>query len=275
MQGVMQINIREVVREKAPRLYPKIPGFLFRYIERTIHQQEMNDILTRYRDLQGADFMHALIGYFDLALDVRGLSSIPAGGRYVFASNHPLGGLDGICLSSVIGKRFGGNIRYLVNDLLLYLPNLQSIFIPINKHGAQSRENARRIEEAYASENQIITFPAGLCSRRSGKLVRDLDWKKSFVQKAVQYRRDVVPVFFGGENSAFFYRFASLRKRSGMKLNIEMIYLPDEMFRCKHSRFPIVFGNPVPWQTFDKSHTPAEWAAWVRDLVYNLQVKNE
>ena len=199
------------------------------------------------------------------------LPNIPAEGRYIFASNHPLGGLDGICLSAVIGQHYDGKIRYLVNDLLLYLSNLRSIFVPINKHGAQGKNNARLIDEAYASENQIVTFPAGLCSRKINGQIQDTDWKKSFIQKAVEHQRDVVPVYFEGRNSNFFYRLASLRKRLGIKMNYEMIYLPDEMFRSKHKTFRIHFGKPVPWQTFDSSKKPVEWAEWVKELAYNLR----
>ncbi|MEG1748990.1 MAG: 1-acyl-sn-glycerol-3-phosphate acyltransferase, partial [Tannerellaceae bacterium] len=199
--------------------------------------------------------------------------NIPSEGRYIFASNHPLGGLDGICLSAIVGGRFGGNIRYLVNDLLLYLPNLRSIFVPINKHGAQGKQNAELIENAYASDNQIITFPAGLCSRKIDGRIQDPEWKKSFIQKAVEYKRDIVPVYFNGRNSNFFYRLTNLRKALGIKMNYEMIYLPDEMFRCKHKTFRICFGTPIPWQTFDHSRKPTEWAEWVRQCVYKLKDK--
>ena len=174
---VKRIDIKQVLRQKAPRAARKIPGFVVDYLIRTVHQEEINDILARYHGLEGVDFMQALIGYFDLTLDVRG--EMPGEGRFIFASNHPLGGLDGICLSALIGEAYGGKIRYLVNDLLLYLENLKSIFVPINKHGAQGKENARLIEEAYMSENQVITFPAGLCSRRIQGKVVDLEWKKS------------------------------------------------------------------------------------------------
>ena len=171
----------------------------------------------------------------------------------------------------MIGQHYDGKIRYLVNDLLLYLSNLRSIFVPINKHGAQGKNNARLIDEAYASENQIVTFPAGLCSRKINGQIQDTDWKKSFIQKAVEHQRDVVPVYFEGRNSNFFYRLANLRKRLGIKMNYEMIYLPDEMFRFKHKTFRIHFGKPVPWQTFDSSKKPAEWAEWVKELAYNLR----
>lgn len=270
-EGITRVDVREVLRQKAPSVAGKIPGFIINYLIRIIHEEEINDILTRYHDKEGVDFMQELIGYFDLSLKIIGEENIPSDGRYVFASNHPLGGLDGICLSAVIGRRYDGKIRYLVNDLLLYLTNLRSIFVPINKHGAQGRENARLIDEAYASDNQIVTFPAGLCSRMIGGKIQDMEWKKSFIQKAVEYKRDVVPVYFEGRNSAFFYAVAALRKKLGIKMNYEMIYLPREMFRSRHKTFCIHFGKPVPWQTFDGSRKPTDWAGWMREQVYNLK----
>lgn len=270
-EGITQIDIKQVLRQKAPSAARKIPGFMVDYLIRTVHQDELNEILRRYHDKDGVAFMQELIGYFDLNLELVNEENIPAEGRYIFASNHPLGGLDGICLSAIIGGRFDGKIRYLVNDLLLYLSNLRSIFVPINKHGAQGKKNAELIEKAYASDNQIITFPAGLCSRKQNGKIQDTEWKKSFIPKAVEYRRDIVPVFFEGRNSNFFYRLANMRKALGIKMNYEMIYLPDEMFKSKHKTYSIHFGKPIPWQTFDSSRKPAEWAEWVKEIVYNLK----
>lgn len=270
-EGITQIDIKQVLRQKAPSAARKIPGFMVDYLIRTVHQDELNEILRRYHDKDGVAFMQELIGYFDLNLELVNEENIPAEGRYIFASNHPLGGLDGICLSAIIGGRFDGKIRYLVNDLLLYLSNLRSIFVPINKHGAQGKKNAELIEKAYASDNQIITFPAGLCSRKQNGKIQDTEWKKSFIQKTVEYRRDIVPVFFEGRNSNFFYRLANMRKALGIKMNYEMIYLPDEMFKSKHKTYSIHFGKPIPWQTFDSSRKPAEWAEWVKEIVYNLK----
>ena len=270
-EGITQIDIKQVLRQKAPSVARKIPGFMVDYLIRTVHQDELNEILRRYHDKDGVAFMQELIGYFDLNLELVNEENIPAEGRFIFASNHPLGGLDGICLSAIIGGRFDGKIRYLVNDLLLYLSNLRSIFVPINKHGAQGKKNAELIEKAYASDNQIITFPAGLCSRKQNGKIQDTEWKKSFIQKAVEYRRDIVPVFFEGRNSNFFYCLANMRKALGIKMNYEMIYLPDEMFKSKHKTYSIHFGKPIPWQTFDSSRKPAEWAEWVKEIVYNLK----
>lgn len=270
-EGITQIDIKQILQQKAPSAAQKLPAFVVNYLIRIIHQEELNEILRRYHDKEGVAFMQQLISYFDLHLDLVNESNIPTEGRYIFASNHPLGGLDGICLSAIIGNHFNGNIRYLVNDLLLYIPNLKNIFVPINKHGAQGKKNALLIEEAYASDNQIITFPAGLCSRRQEGKIMDLEWKKSFIQKAIEHQRDIIPVYFDGNNSNFFYNLANIRKALGIKMNYEMIFLPDEMFKSKHKTFHIHFGKPIPWQTFTRERKPAEWAKWIKDIVYNLK----
>jgi putative hemolysin len=268
------IDVKEVLREKAPALASKLPRFVINYLIRIVHQDEVNDVLTRYRDKDGVDFMTALIHYFDLKIALTGEEHLPREGRYIYASNHPLGGLDGVCLSAVLGNYYNGQIRYLVNDILLFLPNLRSIFIPINKHGQQDKRTALLTDEAYASNNQIITFPAGFCSRKIKGEIVDLEWKKSFIRKAIEYRRDVIPVYFEGKNSNFFYRLANLRKKIGVKTNLEMLYLSDELFKSKHSSFRIYFGKPIPWQTFDHSKKIAEWATWVRKHAYNLKNNN-
>lgn len=267
-----RIDVRQILKMKLKNKADKIPDFVVNYLIRIIHQDEINEILTRYKDLQGVDFMEALVeDYFNVTLNVKHAENLPPGeGRYIFASNHPLGGFDGICLSYLLGKHYRGNVLYLVNDLLLAIPNLRSIFVPVNKHGAQSREAAKKTEEAYASGNQIITFPAGLCSRKHKKEIRDLNWKKSFIQKAVEHKRDIVPIYFGGRNSDFFYRLANFRKLIGIKMNLEMLYLPDELFKTKNKVFDIHVGKPVSWETFDASKKATEWAEWMKKEVYKL-----
>lgn len=269
--GVTKIDLKMILANKAPKASKRIPGFIVNYLTRLIHQEEINEILEIYKDYIGVEFMEKLVDYFKLTIELRNRENIPLEGRYIFVSNHPLGGLDGICLSAIIGRLYDGNIKYLVNDLLLNIPNLQSIFLPINKHGSQDKRSALLIEEAFASDNQIITFPAGLCSRKIGGMIQDTEWKKSFIQKAVQYERDIVPLYFEGRNSNFFYNSANLRKALGIKLNYEMVLLPDEMFSNSGSSFNIYVGNPIKWQTFDKSKSGKQWAELVRDIVYKLK----
>ena len=270
-----KLDIDGVLRSKAKKHYNKIPQFAINYLKRTIHQDELNAIIERNKDKFGVDFMRALVEKeFKLNLQIHGEENIPRNGKFVFASNHPLGGLDGICLSAYLGEKYDGKIKYLVNDVLLNIKNLESIFVPINKYGSQAKLSAAAINEAYASENQIITFPAGLCSRKQNGKIRDLEWMKSFVMKSVEYKRDIIPVYFEARNSNFFYNIANLRKVLGIKFNVELIYLPGEMFKNKNQTFHITFGKPISWQSLDKSKSPTQWAAEIKAIVYNLSKKD-
>jgi len=269
------LDLDKILQEKAPDIYNKMPRFVLNYLKRKIHLDELNEILTIYADKQGVDFMQAVVGYFNLTLDVHGLKNIPKDGRYIFASNHPLGGLDGICLSAVIGEHFDKKIKYVVNDFLYFIRNLRPIFLPVNKYGKQSREAANTTNEAYNSGDQIITFPAGLCSRREKGEIRDLTWQKNFIIKAIETKRDVVPVYFNGKNSNFFYRFANIRKKLGIKFNVELVFLPDEMFKNKNERFSITIGEPIPYAFFDNTKSAAEWAGYVKEKTYNLANTNK
>lgn len=269
-EGVQLINIEQVVAKKAPAAYKKIPNFVFNLLKKTIHQDELNHLILTHKDKDGVAFMQAMVEEFKLNLEIVNENNIPDEGKFTFVSNHPLGGLDGICLSSVLGAKYNGHVRYLVNDLLMFIPNLRSIFIPVNKHGAQAKKAADLINSTYASDNQVITFPSGMVSRSmEGKIV-DMEWKKSFIQKSIEYQRDIIPVYFEAKNSGMFYSLANLRKKLGIKLNYEMILLPDEMFKNTGNTFRIHFGKPIPWQHFDESKTQKQWAAWVKEIVYNL-----
>lgn len=270
-----KLDIDGVLRAKAKKHYNKIPKFAINYLKRTIYQDELNAIIERNQDKQGVDFMCALVDKeFRLDLKIHGEENIPEEGKFIFASNHPLGGLDGICLSAHLGKKYSGKIKYLVNDVLLNIKNLESIFVPINKYGSQAKLSAAAINEAYTSDNQIITFPAGLCSRKQNGKIKDLEWMKSFVVKAIEHKRDIIPVHFDAKNSNFFYNFANIRKSLGLKFNIELIYLPGEMFKNKDQTFHITFGEPISWQSLDKSKSPAQWAEEIRTIVYNLPQDN-
>ncbi|NLJ42601.1 MAG: glycerol acyltransferase [Bacteroidales bacterium] len=267
---ILQIDVKQVLTDKNPSLAKVIPGFVIRYLKRIVHQDEINDFLKHYGHLRDAEFIKAGLRQFEITYSVTGSENIPAGGRYIFVSNHPLGGLDGLVFINELSKYFA-NIKFPVNDILMNLKNLSGIFLPVNKHGAQGREAARMLEEAYASDCQILYYPAGLCSRKKKGVIRDLPWHKSFITKAVQHKRDIVPAYFSGRNSSFFYNLSNLRNFLGIKANIEMLYLADELFRQKGKKIDLVFGEKIPWQTFDSSKTPAEWADWVKERSYALK----
>lgn len=271
MEGeIMKIDVAAVLRERVPQYYRWMPRFVVRWIERLICQDELNAILQSIGHQTGVDAARQALSDLDITLRVEGLENVPAAGRYIFASNHPLGGLDGMALIQVLGDHYGGHVRFLVNDLLMAVKPLNDVFLPVNKYGRQSRSRVKDIEEAYSGSDQMITFPAGLCSRKErGGAVQDLRWNKAIVTMAAAYGRDVVPVFFGGRNSEWFYRLARWRKKLGIKFNAEMILLPREMIKSRGTTFNIVIGKPVPCESFDVHNAVAE-AARLRDMVYAM-----
>lgn len=269
VSGETRIDIKDIFRDKNPGLARLIPGFIIRYLKRVIHEDELNDFMSKYGDLNNIELVKAGLVYLGINYEVHNKHNIPGEGRYVFASNHPLGGLDGLVFMTELSKYFD-DIKFPVNDILMNIGNMSGIFLPINKHGSQARESARVIEEAYASDSQILYFPAGLCSRKKHGKIKDLQWQKNFLVKAIKHKRDIVPVYFSGRNSNWFYNLSNFRKAIGIKSNIEMLYLPDEMFQQKDKDLHIVFGERIPWEKFDKSKTPLEWADWIQGKSYEL-----
>lgn len=264
------IDIDSILQAKAPGYYKYIPKFIVSYLKKIIHQEEINLFLRESKDKLGVDFLEASLDFLDTKVEVKGLENLPQDGLFTFVSNHPLGGQDGVALGYVLGRHYDGRVKYLVNDLLMNLRGLAPLCIPINKTGKQGKDFPRMVEVGFQSDDQLIMFPAGLCSRRQKGIISDLVWKKTFIVKSVQAHRDVIPVYFGGRNSDFFYNLANVCKVLGIKLNIAMLYLVDEMFKNRHQTFTVTFGKPIPWQTFDKSKTPIAWAQYVKDIVYKL-----
>ncbi|HKK43379.1 MAG TPA: 1-acyl-sn-glycerol-3-phosphate acyltransferase [Bacteroidales bacterium] len=269
IKAAPHIDVGKVLFAKNPSLAKLVPGFLIRYLKRIVHQDELNEFLGLYGNRKDADLIAAGLNHFGIRYKVSGLEKLPEKGRYIFVSNHPLGGLDGLVFIHELAKHYN-DIRFPVNDILTHIENMSGIFLPVNKHGAQGRDAARRIEEAYASDSQILYFPAGLCSRKRRGVICDLKWQKSFITKAIQHKRDIIPAYFSGRNSNFFYNLANIRKGLGLKANIEMLYLADEMFRQKDREIFLVFGDIIPWETFDRSKSPPEWAEWVKTKSYDL-----
>ena len=267
----VQIDVEQVLYSKNPALKKVVPGFIIRYLKRIVHQDELNRFLRISGHLKDAEFIKAGLDSFNISYKVYGKENIPVSGRYIFVSNHPLGGLDGLVFIYELSKYFK-NLKFPVNDILMNITNLSGIFLPINKHGAQGREAARQIEQAYASEDQILYYPAGLCSRKKKGIIRDLQWHKSFISKSILYKRDIVPAYFSGRNSNFFYNLSNFRNFVGIKANIEMLYLVDELFKQKGKAIDLIFGKSIPWQTFvDDSRTAPEWAEWVKGKSYELK----
>lgn len=264
------IDIEQILKEKMPRYYNYIPKFLIRYLKKISHQEELNPFLIEAKDKVGVEFLEAALEFLDTKIIVKGEENLPKEGLFTFVSNHPLGGQDGVALGYILGKHYEGKVKYLVNDLLMNIKGLAPLFIPINKTGQQSRNFPEIVNAGFQSDNQLIMFPAGLCSRKIDGKIQDLEWKKTFIVKSVQTQRDVIPIHFEGRNSNFFYNLSKICKWMGIKVNIAMLYLADEMFKNRHKTFTVTIGRPISWEIFDKSKSPKEWAAYVRNIVYKL-----
>ena len=270
---VQQIDLRAIFNAKVPKLMKRMPDWLFRKIQRLLHEDDINAALTRCGHLEGIEFVQAVVKDFNLNVVAVGIENLTASERIVVASNHPMGGLDGIALLSKIGEQ-RADVLVPVNDFLMFIESLRPLFIPVNKVGngvANRQENLRLFNETFASDKPICYFPFGLCSRKTkGGKIMDLEWKKTFVTKAREYQRDIIPVHIDGRNSNFFYNLARVRKFLKIKMNIEMAFLVDEMYKQRNKSLTITFGRPIPYQVFDHRFTDAQWAEKLRTFSYQL-----
>lgn len=270
------IDIEKILRDKMGKKARYVPRFVISWLKKIIHEDEVNRFLWENRKLEGTEWLTACVQYLDMTLDIVGAENLPDkhdGKLYTFVSNHPLGGQDGVSLGSIIGQHYDGKFRYLVNDLLLNLPGLKPVSIGINKTGRQSRDFPRMVEAGFNSDNHLLMFPAGLNSRKINGEIHDLPWKKTFITKSVETHRDVVPIHFSGRNSKRFYRIAKFSDH-WLPFNLAMLFLVDEMYRNVGKTFRITIGKPIPWQTFNKTKSPMEWAKFVEDRVYGLPLSS-
>ena len=267
-----EIDIGAVLAEKAPAAARWIPRFAVNWLRRTIHEREINHILEHYWSLPPQEFIRACFRQWQVTYSIEGLERIDPAGRYLFVSNHPFGGMDGMMLADKLIDRFG-DVRVVVNDLLMHVEPLRPLWIPVNKHGAQNAACARRFDEALFGELPILTFPAGLCSRRIDGRIADPEWKTSFLKKAYASQRQIVPVFVEGRLSDFFYNVDRFRKALGIRFNIEMLWLPDEMFSQKGKHFRIAVVDPIPVAELQHCGSLREQTEEVRKKTYFLENK--
>lgn len=267
--NVKQIDLDELIRAKNPALLRWLPSFMLNYMKRIVHQDEFNAFLVRARNAHEHDFVRAAIHEFGISIHSTGLENIPETGGCILACNHPLGGLDGIAVMHEAG-RIRKDIKALVNDILMNLDNLSPLLIAVNKHGKNAAAGIRMIDQAYASEGCTIVFPAGLVSRKRNGKIEDSEWKKSFITRAIRYKRTIIPVYVGCTNSNFFYNLASLRTSLGIAANLEMFYLVNETYKQKGKSLRLVFGQPISPGTFTEEHSDHYWAQEVKKQVYAL-----
>jgi putative hemolysin len=268
------IDIEKIISESDAGVLNKLPKFIIKLIARIIRQNEMNRILTKYEDFTGVDFLPKMIEEFNLTLEIEGKENLPENGKCFFASNHPFGILDGLIITLTVSGKYDA-VKAIGNDAFMFLPQLRPLIATVNVFGRSSKEYIKALDEVYNSEVPITHFPAGEVSRRYNGKIQDAKWQKSFITKAISCKRDIVPFYFEGKNSGLFYLIFILRKIFGIKLNIELLLLPREMFKKRNKTIKLIIGKPIPYSMFDKSFSHNEWAQKVRSLVFDLGNKNK
>ena len=267
------VDIEKLIEEKNPKLAKWLPGFVVRYLKRTIHEDETNAFMAKTQDYDTYEFVAEVIDYLKIKVNIKGLENIPKEEGAILVANHPLGGMDAISILHEI-KHLRTDVKFIVNDILLHLKNLESIFVGVNKHGVNTKESLRAVDELFATNNLVFLFPAGLVSRKSKGKIEDLEWKKTFVTRARKYSKDVIPIYIEGSLGNFFYRLSNFRSKIGIKANIEMLYLVDELYKQRNKTIDIIIGDRIPASTFDRSKKDIEWAAWTKEKAYALKNKN-
>lgn len=274
---ILRIDLDNVIKGRAAKTYRFIPRFFIAWLEKLICQDRMNEVLKITAGLEGAEFCRGVLDYLSVTCIFKGLDNLPPeddpkSWRVIFVSNHPLGGLDGMALIDFLTSHSPGHdMRFIVNDLLMNIPPLRPVFLPVNTiSGKQTKEAATAIDNVFRSNIPVAIFPAGLCSRLINGRIQDMPWNKMFINKAKEYKRNIIPLYFKGSNSGFFYKFANLRKKSGIPFNLEMSLLPREVFRNEGASFEITVGKPIPYESLRGGRNAVIDAREIRDKVYSM-----
>lgn len=263
------IDIKKIIQSKNPRLIQWIPGFLMSYLKRVLHEEDVNKFIFENREKHNQEFCEAVIKYFNIKVDVEGLENIPSNGGVTLAMNHPLGGMDAMALVSAL-KSTRTDLKFIVNDILLHLSSMKGMFVGVNKHGKNSNDTHQKIDEIFSQGNAVCIFPAGLVSRMIDGKVQDLEWKKTFVSLSLKHDQPIVPIYIQGQLSNFFYRIHKFRTFFGIKANIEMFFLVDELFRQKDVSMHISIGKPMYPNEFTKEISHYKWAQSIRSKIYTF-----
>lgn len=268
MENKKFIDVEKVLREKAYKLYKWLPRFAINWLKKKLHEDDINAAMLALKDDEGLEFNRKALDRLGAKVESMHTEFVPKTGSIIIAANHPLGGLDGMALIKSVGE-IRPDVRFFVNDILKNLKNYGEIFVPVNKVGASSTRSLRTMEEVFMTNCAVLFFPAGLVSRKQNGLVRDLKWKKSFVTQAIDHKRMIQPVFIEGENSKFFYNFANFRKKIGIKANIEMLFLPDEMFKARKETIRIHYSKPFDSTILTDRKSDREWSDLIYQYIYS------
>jgi 1-acyl-sn-glycerol-3-phosphate acyltransferase len=270
VQAPKAIDIKELIRSKNPKLLRFLPGFVLRYLRKTLHEKELNAFIQAHGELEGLEFCEAAVNYFHFKFDIKHIERIPKTGPIIIAMNHPLGGVDAMAFIVAL-KNHRKDLKFIVNDMLTNIENLNTYFVGINKHGKLGLSARERIKAAFQEDHALCIFPAGMVSRVHDGVIQDFEWKKTFITYGREFNRPIVPIHIGGQLSPFFYRLFKLRSFLGIKANVEMFYLADEMLKQKNKIITYTVGEPIMGKDINPEMDDFKAANWFKSIVYQLK----
>lgn len=263
------IDIEHLIKSNNPKLFKWLPRWGMNYLKRILHQDEINEFLSKNEGVEGLEFCENVMELLNVSVSMKDIERIPQKGKIVLAMNHPLGGLDAMMLITAL-KGHREDLKFMVNDLLMNLNNIQNYFVGVNKKGKINQSMMENVRRLFASEEAVCIFPAGLVSRKIKGEIIDLEWKKTFVSQSKQNNRMIIPIFIEGKLSNFFYRLHRVRSFLGIKANIEMLYLVNELFKQRGQKLRFYVGNPIEEELLEgKNHK--EIAQKIKARVYAMR----
>lgn len=265
------IDIEKIIADKNPILLKRLPRFILNYLKKILWQDEVNRIIASNEGVSGIQFCRNVIKEFNITAEIEGIENAPKTGGVTFASNHPLGGMDALAFIDQF-SHYREDIKFIANDILLNLKPMQDIFVGVNKHGNTAVPSLKNVDAILANDESVVIFPAGLVSRRIKGEIKDLEWRKTFVTRARKHNVPIVPVIIDGQLSNFFYNLSTFREKLGIKANIEMLYLVNELFKQKNTTIKIIFGKPIyPEELNLSSMRDRAWAQKIKEIAYSLK----
>src|SRR5574344_997182 len=238
------IDIEKEIEKKFPKIKEKtnfLFFFLFKIAKKIVHEDSISKFLSQNSHLKGFDFVDAVLDYFDFDYTVSSndLQNIPTTGKVVIIANHPLGGLDALCLLKLVGS-VRKDVKILANDFLSSFEALNSLLIPIdNFKDKQTKESIKRVYESLNNNEALIIFPAGEVSRATPKGVVDKAWSKGFLNFAKNSNAPILPIYLDAKNSKTFYTIYLLNK------TFSTLILSNKMFNKKSKNIKIKIGQII------------------------------
>ncbi len=239
------IDVEKEILKKFPNLEKNSSALkksLLKIAKKIVHEDTINTFINDNAHLKGFEFIDAVLEYFDFDYIVSSndIENIPSTGKVIIIANHPLGGLDALCLLKLIGQ-IRKDVKIIANDFLAGFNALKSLFIPIdNFKSKQAKNDIKTIYEALNNEEALIIFPAGEVSRAGVKGIKDPVWSKGFLNFAINSNAPILPILIDGKNSKTFYTISIINK------TFSTLLLSHEMFNKKSKNLHIKIGELIP-----------------------------